>query len=263
VPLLQESLHLVQASGSRLGQAVHAYNLGLTLLQAGDSVEGTHVLERCASEARALGHHWLVGAALGQLALVALARNDWQAGTDHAHEMLRLTYALGERWGLCHVLALLAWAASVRGDSLSAARLFGAADTGFQAIGASLWAPMLRLHERLCAGLRNALGEAVFEAAWAEGRGWSTDQAVAFALAPTPPHAQRPQTARSSASGPLSPRESEVLRLVAAGHTNRQIAAALTLSQKTVSRHLDNIFSKLGISSRAAATAFAVRTGLA
>jgi DNA-binding NarL/FixJ family response regulator len=54
-----------------------------------------------------------------------------------------------------------------------------------------------------------------------------------------------------------------VLRLVAAGHTNRQIAAALILSDKTVSRHLDNIFSKLGISSRAAASAFAVRSGLA
>jgi DNA-binding CsgD family transcriptional regulator len=176
--------------------------------------------------------------------------------------MLRMTYELGERWGLCHALALLAWAASARGDSLSAARLFGAADAGLQAIGASLWAPMLRLHERLCAGLRKSLTDTVFEAAWAEGRGWSIGHAVASALAPRP-RAQRPATARSSANGHLSARESEVLRLVAAGHTNRQIAAVLTLSDKTVSRHLDNIFSKLGISSRAAATAFAVRSGLA
>lgn len=55
----------------------------------------------------------------------------------------------------------------------------------------------------------------------------------------------------------LSAREAEVLRLIAAGKTNRQIAAALALSQHTVSRHLQNIFAKLGVSSRAAATAFA------
>lgn len=55
----------------------------------------------------------------------------------------------------------------------------------------------------------------------------------------------------------LSDREVEVLRLVAAGLTNQDIATALFLSVKTVSRHLSNIFTKIGVSSRAAATAFA------
>jgi ATP/maltotriose-dependent transcriptional regulator MalT len=55
----------------------------------------------------------------------------------------------------------------------------------------------------------------------------------------------------------LSPRELEVLRLVAAGRTNRQIAAALVVSEHTVARHMQNIFAKLGVSSRTAATAFA------
>ena len=71
----------------------------------------------------------------------------------------------------------------------------------------------------------------------------------------------RPDLARleSPASGSrvLSPRELEVLRLVAAGRTNRQIAASLVISEHTVARHLQNIFAKLGVSSRAAATAFA------
>src|SRR5918993_1781451 len=57
--------------------------------------------------------------------------------------------------------------------------------------------------------------------------------------------------------GGLTPREVEVLRLVAAGKTNRLIALELYLSEKTVARHLSNIFAKLGVSSRAAATAFA------
>jgi DNA-binding NarL/FixJ family response regulator len=58
-------------------------------------------------------------------------------------------------------------------------------------------------------------------------------------------------------SGVLSAREIEVLQLVAAGKTNRAIAADLILSEKTVARHLSNIFSKLGITSRSAATAYA------
>ena len=59
------------------------------------------------------------------------------------------------------------------------------------------------------------------------------------------------------AAGGLTARELEVLRLVAAGKTNRAIAADLFLSEKTVARHVSNIFAKLGVSSRAAATAYA------
>ncbi|GAB3269943.1 LuxR C-terminal-related transcriptional regulator [Sinomonas notoginsengisoli] len=61
---------------------------------------------------------------------------------------------------------------------------------------------------------------------------------------------------------PLTEREAEVVRLVAEGLTNRAIAGRLVLSEKTVARHLANIYSKLGIASRAAATAYAYRHGL-
>jgi DNA-binding NarL/FixJ family response regulator len=56
---------------------------------------------------------------------------------------------------------------------------------------------------------------------------------------------------------PLTPRELEVLRLIAAGHSNRAIAESLVLSEKTVARHVSNIFARLGLSSRSAATAYA------
>ena len=55
----------------------------------------------------------------------------------------------------------------------------------------------------------------------------------------------------------LTERESEVLRHLAAGETNKAIAAELVLSERTVDRHVSNIFAKLGVSSRAAATAYA------
>jgi ATP/maltotriose-dependent transcriptional regulator MalT len=60
----------------------------------------------------------------------------------------------------------------------------------------------------------------------------------------------------------LTSRETEVLGLIATGRTNREIAAALHLSDKTVSRHLTNIFTKIDVSTRAAATAFAYEHGI-
>ena len=62
--------------------------------------------------------------------------------------------------------------------------------------------------------------------------------------------------------GRLTAREVEVLRLVATGMSNNEIADALTLSQKTVARHLSNIFTKLDVTSRTAAAAFAYRHDL-
>ena len=61
----------------------------------------------------------------------------------------------------------------------------------------------------------------------------------------------------SRPAGGLTARELDVLRLVATGKTNRAVAADLSVSEKTVARHVSNIFSKLGLSSRAAATAYA------
>ena len=60
----------------------------------------------------------------------------------------------------------------------------------------------------------------------------------------------------------LSPRELEVLRLVAAGKTNQAIAAELFISERTVERHVSNILAKLGVGSRTAAAAYAFEHGI-
>jgi DNA-binding NarL/FixJ family response regulator len=64
---------------------------------------------------------------------------------------------------------------------------------------------------------------------------------------------------RTRTVGQLTARELEVLALVASGKTNRAIAESLGLSEKTVARHMSNMFTKLGLSSRAAATAYAFK----
>jgi DNA-binding NarL/FixJ family response regulator len=81
--------------------------------------------------------------------------------------------------------------------------------------------------------------------------------AATLARLGVPAHVTRP-----AVPGGLTTREAEVLALVAAGKSNREVAAALVVSEKTVARHLSNIFNKLGVSSRTAATAFAFEHGL-
>lgn len=74
----------------------------------------------------------------------------------------------------------------------------------------------------------------------------------------TPASATPSRRERIEQMAGLSPRELEVLRLVAQGHTNREIADLLVISEKTVARHLTNLFTKLGVSNRASATAYAL-----
>ena len=82
-------------------------------------------------------------------------------------------------------------------------------------------------------------------------------------LTVVPDYPAAPSPATDHLPAGLTAREVEVLRHVATGRTNREIAAALSLSEKTIARHLSNIFAKLDVPSRAAATAFALREGLA
>ncbi len=81
-------------------------------------------------------------------------------------------------------------------------------------------------------------------------------------LGARPDLAALPRGSAPAGSSRLSGRELEVLRLVAAGQSNREIAEHLTISQHTVARHVQNIFAKLGVSSRSAATAHAFEHGL-
>jgi DNA-binding NarL/FixJ family response regulator len=87
------------------------------------------------------------------------------------------------------------------------------------------------------------------------------DRAVEYALE-LPPPAEEPAAPTAHLAGLLSAREAEVLGLVAGGLTNAQVAEELYISPNTVNRHLNSIYGKLGVGSRAAATRFAVEHDL-
>jgi ATP/maltotriose-dependent transcriptional regulator MalT len=129
------------------------------------------------------------------------------------------------------------------------------------------------LMARLCAALgdqesarlEREAARAVFNELGATPALSELEQSVPIApdtrTAPTPPTGN--DTHHAAGAGPLTARETEVVQLVSAGLSNRNIAAHLFISEKTVARHLSNIFTKLGLTSRAAVTAYAYQHGLA
>jgi DNA-binding CsgD family transcriptional regulator len=137
-----------------------------------------------------------------------------------------------------------------------------------EARGLALLPGLQALLDRGAARARAALGAAAAAAAWDRGRAMTIDDAVDGALAsgPAPDGERRPAgtTPRRRRARPaaLTPREDEVLRLLAAGRTNREIAGVLGVSVPTVARHVATIYGKLGLHGRAAAAAYAVRHGL-
>lgn len=180
---------------------------------------------------------------------VMLAAGDVAAGHAAAEELDRAAEAVGTG-------AVRALAARARGAvALNAGRFAAAlqALTDARAGWARLSAPYELARTRVLlaralralgddgtAALEEAAAERVFAATGA-GRGLREPTAVP----PTGPAAH------------LTPRELDVVRLVAAGHTNREIARRLVISDKTVARHLHNAFTKLDLPNRAAATAYA------
>jgi DNA-binding CsgD family transcriptional regulator len=204
---------------------------------------------------------------------LALRQGDPAAARGRFAAGLRAAQAAGFRWRAVEALEGLAAVAAGAGRAAGALRLAGAAAAVRE--GSEMRpAPAEREEvERWLAPARRALRAEAAAAAWAAGQALSLDEAVAAALedepaSVAPARCTRGETGaggrgRGRLPGGLTAREAEVLRLVTQGLTDRQIAAALVLSEKTVGRHLDNAYAKLGVSSRAAATAFALRAGLA
>jgi predicted ATPase/DNA-binding CsgD family transcriptional regulator len=152
-----------------------------------------------------------------------------------------------------------------QGESRQAVRLWGAAEALRETIGAPMHPVHRTDYEQAMAQARTELGELTFAATWAEGRSMTPEHVPAtLALASAP--AQIPP--RSSVSAPpnkpvtypygLTAREVEILRLLALGWTDAQIAEHLVISPRTVNRHTASLYSKLGVSSRSAATHFAL-----
>jgi DNA-binding CsgD family transcriptional regulator len=160
----------------------------------------------------------------------------------------------------------LASLVAVQGGEMTwAARLLGAAEALREAIGVPIWPVDRPGYERLVADVRTNLGEKASAVAWAEGRAMTPEQALAARgpitlpqPLPTTPSSTPPVKPAAAYPDGLTAREVEVLRLLARGMTDTQIAEHLVISPRTVNNHLTSIYSKIQVSSRSAATRYAM-----
>jgi predicted ATPase/DNA-binding CsgD family transcriptional regulator len=156
--------------------------------------------------------------------------------------------------------SIIATIASMRGEFIPAARLLGAAERLREKIGSRPAFPERTMFERTESAVRSALPGKGRAAAWSAGRSLMTAEAVDEAFGLLADRAATP--AASLAEVLLSPREQDVLRLLVMGRTDREIADALFISPRTAQGHVARLFDKLGVTTRTAAVAAALQSGL-
>jgi predicted ATPase/DNA-binding CsgD family transcriptional regulator len=197
------------------------------------------------------------------LAYVVLRQGDYAQAATLFTKSLTVAQERDRKSDVTRSLAGLAGVAVVSGQLQRAVRLFGSALTLMEAWGEIDGVVNQTEHDRDLAAIRDQLDPVIFEAAWAEGQAMTMEEAIDLALRLAQDAQSAALAPQSTSPADLTAREIEVLRLVAQGQTNRVIAERLVISPRTVNAHLNAIYHKLGVSTRSAATRYAVEHGLA
>ena len=232
--------------------------LGMAALYEGDHARAVELLDESMASFRDLGDTQRAAICVTYLWMAALERGDQERAAALLGEDLRRLRRLEVKPQIQIYDSLMGVAvvAALSGRPVRAVRLRGAAEAVREAISLSLqlWDHTRTNYDDQLAAASAGLDEEYFAKAWAEGRAMTPEQAVEYALSKEDSPTPRATTPKPAG---LSAREAEVLKLVAKGLTNAQIAKELFISPRTVDRHLNSIYRKLGIGSRAAATRFA------
>jgi predicted ATPase/DNA-binding CsgD family transcriptional regulator len=232
------SIGLIQA------RAIHA-------LFEGDLAAAEIASSEGARLSREIGDLYYLERMLMNLGLIALAAGDLRGSNARFTEGLLIARQTDDRLGQSSFLRLLGAQAATSGHARLGARLLGATEALGSAAGAGAAGPVGpgRLEPDLSgarAAAITALGAAKFDAEYASGMHLSRDAALRLALG-EPDDLDANELVET---GPLSKREAEVAKLIAEGLSNREIAARLFISDRTVTTHVGNILNKLGFDSR-------------
>jgi predicted ATPase/DNA-binding NarL/FixJ family response regulator len=263
--VVDEALALSRARQRRLWEAIALVRQGALARRRGD-LETAAVSFDAALTLLGDGNPLALAGTLWNAAEVARDRGDLAKAAAYLQTSLEKRWAWMERRGVGECLAGLAELAVLTGRHESATRLFGAAEEVRRAIGIlDDWHQQPRRAAAL-ATARRVLGETTADAALAAGKDLPLGEAVELAESiageiRVTPGPGRTNDARATCG--LTSRELEVLRLVATGRSDREIGEVLHISHRTVSRHLQSIYTKLDVNSRTAASAFAHRHDLA
>ena len=253
----QEGLQLARSAGTPTDEALFAFHLG----QLSWLVDRLDAAEQYAHDAlaiaRSAGSTTWPPYALFILASVAHERGDVAHAGRLYREAIALAWDHHDRLGVRMAMPGLAALAAPEGDAARAVRLAGASSALEKRAGLWAFPPIREKHERWQRDAEVRLDAARREVAWEEGRAMSIEDAIAYALEPATPRA-----VLGEVQDALSPREREVLALLARGQSNRQIAEQLFVTEHTAKYHVASLFNKLGATNRTEAVSRAIALGL-
>lgn len=268
--LLEENLTFAREVGNTVGLYWSLAGLA-DLARLQDDAQASALCAEGLALARETGDHYAISRLLCTQGNIAQARGEHERAIASYRESLSLVATIEASKIAGHCLLGLAKEALATGDFQQATRLFAAA-THRLTINRQLAPDERTVYEGNLADLHAHLDVPTFTSAWAEGESMTPPQALAFldirhheqvpsprppsvAAGPTPGNRQ-PRTPRHPDG--LTAREVEVLRLVAQGWSDAQIAEERVISTRTVNAHLSSIYRKIRVSSRHAATHYAV-----
>lgn len=244
-------------------------NLGLAILflameacVQGDGARARSLLQESQVLLKEAGGRGRMAEVFATQGLIFFSEGDYPAARGRFEESLKLSLELDNKWNIAWCLEGLAAVAATQGEPVRAVWFMSAAQALRESIGTPLPSLSQAMHELTFTTTRSQLGEQAFDATWAEGQTMAPEQTL---LSPEPMSVPEPPlTAPSSLAVAAQPhagltgRELEVLRLLAQGLTSAQIAERLVIGRVTVNSHVRSIYSKLGITSRSAATRYAL-----
>ncbi|HEV8556141.1 MAG TPA: LuxR C-terminal-related transcriptional regulator [Actinophytocola sp.] len=248
--LIEESVRLLRSQPHSFDLARSLARLGNVAVVQEDFDTAWSALEESVVISRRTDDRWSLATALWRCGVAELHRGRYQRAADWLTEGLALLRDVDYTFLRLHCMETLAAVFARHDEPIRAARLFGALAALRERVGLSVMYP--RDHERGMAAAKTALGDNAFHTAWTTARTMSLAAAMELALEPAAP----------AAAPELTARETDVLRLVARGMTNEQVAKELFISSRTVNWHLTAVYSKLGLRSRTEATRFALEHGL-
>jgi ATP/maltotriose-dependent transcriptional regulator MalT len=225
---------------------------------------GRRLLEESIVISKETGYQFGIALSLSVLGRFAAIQADYVAARSLYEQSLAIAHKMNYKLLFLSCVEELAGVVAAQGEPAWAARLLGAAEAMRDTLGSSIPPIYRSSYEYWVTIVRRQLGEGVFTLIWAEGRTMTPEQAL---LVQGPARLLEQETAEVQSTAEktsppypadLTEREVEVLRLVAQGLTNPQIAEHLIVSPHTVNAHMRSIFNKLGVSSRSAVTRFAI-----
>ncbi len=266
------SLDLGRAVESDATVGIALNNLGGVAFDQADYASAARYYAQAIPVTRQPGRENIHALATANLAIARMLQGDRQV-RDLLDESLAIGESMQNLFHLAFTLVILALLANGDGQHARVTRLLGAAERMRDLGGLAIPPPERPYHEKMGADARQALGEATFAACWATGRGWTIAEALAYGRLRAEPaaiseaaNATTPPAAPPTLPAPtvtLTRREREVLALLVASRTNREIAATLSISERTVEDYVANITTKLGATNRVQAVTQAFALGLA